>query len=82
MQLADFLENITPEQYQNLKQSIELGRWPNGERMTPEQRDLSLQALIAYEHKHLPESERVGYMPQTCKSAAATEETILRFKDR
>ena len=81
MQLAEFLESMTPRVYQSLKQSLELGRWPNGEKMTREQRDASLQAVIVYEHQHLPASERVGYMPQKCKSAEKEEETILRFKD-
>ena len=81
MQLEDFLESMNPQVYQSLKQSLELGRWANGEKMTQEQRDVSLQAIIVYEHKNLPESERVGYMPQKCKSAEKEEETILRFKD-
>lgn len=81
MQLTDFLAEMNPQVYQSLKQSLELGRWPNGDRMTTEQRDASLQAIIVYEHQHLPESERVGYMPQQCKSSTKKEETILRFKD-
>ena len=81
MQLVDFLESMDLQVYHNLKQSLELGRWPDGERMTQEQRDASLQAVIVYEHQNLPESERVGYMPQKCKSAEKKEETILRFKD-
>ena len=82
MQLDEFLSAMTPEIYQNLKQSLELGRWPNGERLTDEQRDTGLQAIIAWEYEHLPEAERVGYMPQKCKSAKEdqAEETILRFR--
>lgn len=86
MQLKDFLEQMTPEIYQNLKQSLELGRWPNGEAMTGEQRDASLQALIAWEHEHVAEEDRIGYMPVSCKSSTAPadpkdeEASILRFK--
>ncbi|MCV6625734.1 MAG: YeaC family protein [Cellvibrionaceae bacterium] len=57
------LDNISPEIYQNLKRAIELGKWPDGRRLSSEQRQLSLQAVIAYEHKHLPEAERTGYIP-------------------
>ena len=84
MQLKDFLDAMTPEIYENLKESLELGRWPDGERLTNEQRDRGLQALIAWEYEHLPASERVGYMPQKCKSTQKkepVEETILRFKN-
>ena len=82
MQLQEFLSAMTPEIYQNLKQSLELGRWPNGERLTDEQRNTSLQAIIAWEYEHLPETERVGYMPQKCKSTGKgeKEKTILRFR--
>lgn len=82
MQLEEFLSTMTPEIYQNLKQSLELGRWPGGERLTDEQRETGLQAIIAWEYQHLPETERVGYMPQKCKSAKEdkVEETILRFR--
>ena len=82
MQLPEFLSAMTPEIYKNLRQSLELGRWPNGERLTDEQRETGLQAIIAWEYEHLPENERVGYMPQKCKSAKkdTTEETILRFR--
>lgn len=82
MQLNDFLSAMTPGIYQNLKQSLELGRWPSGDRLTDEEREAGLQAIIAWEYEHLPENERVGYMPQKCKSARGdkVEETILRFK--
>ncbi|MGI9274745.1 MAG: YeaC family protein [Endozoicomonas sp.] len=86
MQLKDFLGKMTPEIYHNLKQSLELGRWPDGSDMSVEQRDVSLQALIAWEHEHLPEEERIGYMPQKCQSATSApsesfeETSIIRFK--
>lgn len=89
MQLKDFLAQMTPEIYQNMKQSLELGHWPNGDRLTPDQREGILEALIAWEHDNLPEEQRIGYMPVSCKSSAnksAAEQdepdaTILRFKD-
>ena len=82
MQMEEFLTAMTPDIYRNLKQSLELGRWPNGERLTDEQRETGLRAIIAWEYEHLPEQERVGYMPQKCTSAEKTgvEETILRFR--
>ncbi len=89
MQLDVFLENMTPEVYHVLRESMELGKWPNGRVLTEEEREAGLQAIIVYEHQRLPESERVGYMPSSCKSTDSspsidnkeTEKSILRFKD-
>ena len=89
MQFQDLLKQITPEIYRVMKESLELSRWPNGERITPEQRDHTLQALIAWEHDNLPEEERTGYMPVSCKSTSSSsdnepkesEATILRFSE-
>ncbi|MRI35276.1 DUF1315 domain-containing protein [Endozoicomonas sp. OPT23] len=88
MQFQDLLKQITPEIYSVMKESLELSRWPNGDKITPEQRDNTLQALIAWEHDNLPEEERIGYMPVSCKSSskdAASEQkepeaTLLRFQ--
>ena len=61
------IENITPEIYQNLKLAIEIGKWPDGRKLTQEQKELCLQAVIAWELQNLPEEERTGYMgPQHC----------------
>lgn len=63
MNYSDLLERITPEIYENLKRAVELGKWPDGRVVTPEQRQHSLEAVIAYEHQHLPPEERTGYIP-------------------
>ncbi|WP_347331297.1 YeaC family protein [Marinimicrobium locisalis] len=63
MNYRDLLESITPEIYENLKRAVELGKWPDGRVVTPEQRQHCLEAVIAYEHQHLPPEERSGYIP-------------------
>ncbi len=68
--LLDAIENITPEIHQNLKQAVELGKWHNGQRLSAEQRELCLQAIIAWEARNLPEEKRTGYLGnQRCASA-------------
>lgn len=62
MNFKQLLESISPETYAALKRAVELGKWPNGERLTTEQRELCLQAVIAYDMRNKPESERVGYI--------------------
>jgi uncharacterized protein YeaC (DUF1315 family) len=58
----DLLASMTPEIHQNLKTAVELGKWPNGDRLTAEQVELCLQAVIAYDQQYLPEAERVAFM--------------------
>ena len=63
MNFDELINSITPEIYENLKRAIELGKWPDGRVLTPEQREHSMQAVIGYELKHLPAEERTGYVP-------------------
>ncbi|HEY8386451.1 MAG TPA: DUF1315 family protein [Porticoccaceae bacterium] len=62
MNYQELVKNLTPEIYENLKRAVELGKWPNGERLTQEQRETCLQAVIAWDMLHKPEQERVGYI--------------------
>ena len=65
----EMISNITPEIYQSLKLAVEIGKWSDGGKLTTEQRELSLQAMIAWELQNLPEDQRTGYMgPQECSS--------------
>ena len=72
------IENITPEIYQSLKLAVEIGKWPDGRKLTQEQKELTLQALIAWETHNLPEEERIGYMgPQECSSKSEPIPNLL-----
>ena len=62
MDIKELLSKITPEVYLSLKRSIEIGRWPDGRKLTSEQRSLSIQAVIAYE-QDLPEHQKTGFVP-------------------
>lgn len=63
--LQDILAMMDPEVHMNLKTAVELGRWPDGRKLTSEQLEYCLQAIIAYEQQHLPEEQRVGYIDRT-----------------
>lgn len=67
MNFHDLLNSITPEIYENLKRAVEIGKWPDGRALTAEQREISLQAVIAYEQKHIDERERTGYIDRGSK---------------
>lgn len=75
MDLEALLQAITPEMHANLQRAVEIGRWVDGTVLTGEQRELCMQAMIAWEARNLPEEERSGYMargPSACGSACAT----------
>jgi uncharacterized protein YeaC (DUF1315 family) len=79
---TDMIENITPDIYESLKLAVEIGKWPDGRKLTLEQKELSLQAVIAWEMQNLPEDQRTGYMgPQECSSKAAPVANILFKSD-
>ncbi|MFB6401323.1 YeaC family protein [Pseudomonas putida] len=79
---AQMIENITPEIYESLKLAVEIGKWSDGRKLTAEQKELSLQAVIAWEMKNLPEDQRTGYMgPQECASRSAPIANILFKSD-
>ena len=40
------IETMTPDVYQALKVAVEIGKWPNGEKLSPEQRETSMRAVI------------------------------------
>ncbi len=63
MDFQALLNSITPEIYQNLKRAIELGKWPDGQKLSAEQKEHCMQAVIAYEQQHLPPEEHTGYIP-------------------
>lgn len=63
MDLVQLLNSLTPDIYHSLKRAVELGKWPDGRRLSEEQRHTCIQAMIAYEHRHLPPERHSGYIP-------------------
>jgi uncharacterized protein len=74
MGLEKLLDNITPDIYQHLKRAVEIGKGLDGTKLTSEQRQLCMQALIAYEHKYLAPEEHSGYIPTEAHTHCATED--------
>ncbi|RLA40941.1 MAG: DUF1315 domain-containing protein [Gammaproteobacteria bacterium] len=87
MNIAQIIEMIDPEIYKNLTSAIELGKWPNGVALSQPQRELCMQAIIAYDVKHKPEAERVGYVANigdacgNSKNAGETETRPVKLPD-
>lgn len=67
--MDQLLAEITPAVYDSLREAIAIGRWGDGSRLSQEQLELCMQAVILYETEHLPENERTGALLTSCPSA-------------
>jgi len=75
---AEIASTINAEVYESFKLAVEIGKWPDGRKLTAEQKELCLQAMIAYELKNLPEDQHTGYMgKQECESKSIEVPNIL-----
>lgn len=73
----EMIQNITPDIYLSLRQSLEIGKWPDGRKLSDEQKELTMQAIIAWEIQNLPEEERTGYMGgQECGSKSKAKAAL------
>jgi uncharacterized protein YeaC (DUF1315 family) len=76
MDYQSLIDQLTPDVVARLRQGIETGQWPDGQSVTPEQREHSLRAVIAWEQLHLPEEERVGFIDKGRKAGiSAADQT-------
>ena len=82
MQTDNMANQITPEVYSSFKRAIEIGKWPDGRKLSDEQKAICMQAIISYEHLHLPEEERTGYIPpkKTACSTDRNSEQSIKWK--
>ncbi|MBL1269725.1 MULTISPECIES: YeaC family protein [Halomonadaceae] len=73
MTFEKMINQMTPAIYESLKQAVSLRKWPDGRRLTPEQTELCLEAVMRFEvENNVPEENRVGYLEQrTCGAAAS-----------
>lgn len=57
---------ISPEIHAAFKKAVEIRKWPDGRRMTPQQLEICLEAMIHYEQVNdIPEAERTGYIDRS-----------------
>ncbi|WON78565.1 YeaC family protein [Serratia sp. UGAL515B_01] len=60
MEVKDLIAAITPEIYQRLVQAVELGKWPDGVALTPEQKEHSLQAVMLWQSMNNVEPQHMS----------------------
>jgi uncharacterized protein YeaC (DUF1315 family) len=82
MNIDDILNAITPEVYENLKRAIELGKWADGRVLSKDQKESCMQAVIAFELKHLPAEERTGYVPPKSHSHCGGEGEVAEPEEK
>lgn len=72
MTFEQLIQSLNPEVYRNLKLAIELGKWPDGRKLSLEQKELCMEAVIYYENLHgVEESDRVGYIDTGTKKGSS-----------
>lgn len=81
MTVDELIKAMTPEVFQNMKQSLELSRWPDGRKMDKDQKVLCMEALIRYEEMvDMPADQRIGYMEAPCPSTKEDDTQALTIK--
>lgn len=54
--------------------AIELGKWQDGKKLSAQQLETCMQAVILWENEYLEETERTGYIHKPEKEACASHE--------
>ena len=62
MNIEQMLSILDADIVERLKTAVEIGKWPNGVVLTAEQRQICMQAVIAWEHQNVDAKERTGYI--------------------
>ena len=52
MDIEQIIDSMTPEVYQRLATAVELGKWPDGVALTPEQKENSLQLVMLWQARY------------------------------
>ncbi len=80
MNINDVAQIVTPEIYQRFREAIEIGKWPDGRALTEEQKDICMQAIIAYEHKHVKDEDKTGFVPPKKTPCGSDGDETLKWK--
>ena len=79
----ELVELLTPSMVGDLKQAIELGKFPDGRVVSNEQKELMIEATILYDALKLPEGERTGFIHRKKQASGIMDVTsnIIPSKD-
>lgn len=81
MNLNAMLEMLDENIVERLKTAVEICKWPNGIALTTEQRQICMQAVMAWEHTHLSAEQRTGYIekPKSATHGHTDDDLPIRF---
>lgn len=79
----ELVESLTPSMVKDLKQAIELGKFPDGQVVSNEQKELMIEATILYDAMKLPQEERTGFIHRKKQTSGIMDDTsdIILSKD-
>ncbi len=78
MDYQDLLDSLTPEIVATIKRAIELGRWPDGRALSPEQREHCMRAIIHWDRQNLSAQERTGYIDRGHKQGEQCDDEVAQ----
>ena len=64
--LVKIINGMTPEAIGNLKRMIELGKKPDGRKLSRREKEACMEAIVCWEAQHLERTRRSGYIEQRC----------------
>ncbi|AFJ47441.1 YeaC family protein [Shimwellia blattae] len=59
MNIDDMIASLTPDIYQRLVTAVELGKWPDGVALTPEQKENCLQLVMLWQSRNNHEAQHM-----------------------
>ena len=57
--IQQIIDSMTPEVYQRLATAVELGKWPDGVALTPEQKENSLQLVMLWQARYNTDAQHM-----------------------
>ncbi|CAH0526545.1 YeaC family protein [Vibrio hippocampi] len=60
MDIEKLLEAMTPEIVERLMYATETGRWPEGGKLSQQQRDSCMQAVMLYQSRHNSDAQHMS----------------------
>lgn len=92
MQFDELINSMSRDTYDRLVTAVETGRWPDGNRLSDEQRENSLQLIMAFQARFIPSDQHMSIgadgemlmkskreLKQQFSEQSAAEQPIARF---
>ncbi|CAM3586353.1 transcriptional regulator [Rouxiella silvae] len=81
MEIHELVDVMTPEIYQRLALAVELGKWPDGVRLTELQKEHSLQVVMLYQARHNVDAQHMTVGPNGQIVTKSKQELKQQFQD-